>query len=62
MQLVNQYQILLGQDCGKMVLTVESYHLWMGFMSSVILAEAPMEHTAVQHPMELGLLLIRQQR
>ena len=45
-----------------MVLTVENYHLWMGFMSPVMLEEAPMEHTAVQHPMELGILLIRQQR
>ena len=62
MQLVNQYQILLGQECAKIVLTLESYHLLMGFTSSVIQAEAPMEHTAVQHPMELGLPLIRQQR
>ena len=28
---VKPLQILLGQECGKMVLTVENYHLWMGF-------------------------------
>ena len=30
------------------------------FMSSAMLAKAPMEHTAVKHPMELGILLIRE--
>ena len=42
--------------------TVENSHLRMGFMSSVMLAKAPMEHTVVKHPVELGILLIRQQR